>query len=87
MWSDFTLGPSFKVKQGQPNLKVLITHLLYPPAASCGILWFNVRYAAAACREIFYVNALRGKLHKLDSQNLQDIFIGGGGGGGKLLWV
>ena len=27
-WSDLTLGPSFKVKQGQPNLKVLITRLL-----------------------------------------------------------
>ena len=27
-WSDLTLGPSLKVKQGQPNLKVLITHLL-----------------------------------------------------------
>ena len=26
--SDLTLGPSFKVKRGQPNLKVLITHLL-----------------------------------------------------------
>ena len=25
MWSDLTLDPSFKVKQGQPNLKVLIT--------------------------------------------------------------
>ena len=25
MWSDLTLGPSFKVKQGQSNLKVLIT--------------------------------------------------------------
>ena len=24
----FDLGPSFKVKQGEPNLKVLITHLL-----------------------------------------------------------
>ena len=22
MWSDLTLGPSFKVKQGEPNLKV-----------------------------------------------------------------
>ena len=29
MWSDLILGPSFKVKQGQPNLKVLITHLLF----------------------------------------------------------
>ena len=28
MLSDFTLGPSFKVKHGQPNLKVLITRLL-----------------------------------------------------------
>ena len=28
MWSDLTLGPSFKVKRGQPNLKVLITCLL-----------------------------------------------------------
>ena len=28
MWSELTLGPSFKVKRGQPNLKVLITHLL-----------------------------------------------------------
>ena len=26
--SDLTLGPSFTVKQGQPNLKVLITRLL-----------------------------------------------------------
>ena len=28
VWSDLTLDPSFKVKQGWPNLKVLITHLL-----------------------------------------------------------
>ena len=28
MWSDLTLDPSFKVKQGYPNLKVLITRLL-----------------------------------------------------------
>ena len=28
MCSDLTLGPSFKVTRGQPNLKVLITHLL-----------------------------------------------------------
>ena len=28
MWSDLTLGPCFKVKQGQPNLKVLISRLL-----------------------------------------------------------
>ena len=28
VWSDLTLGPSFKVQRGQPNLKVLITRLL-----------------------------------------------------------
>ena len=28
MCSDLTLGPSFKVKRGYPNLKVLITCLL-----------------------------------------------------------
>ena len=28
VWSDLTVGPSFKVKRGQPNLKVLITRLL-----------------------------------------------------------
>ena len=51
------------------------------------ILWFSVRNAAAAAarREIFGVNALRGKQQQLGSPNLQDIFIGGGGGG-KLLW-
>ena len=27
MCSDLTLGTSFKVKRGEPNLKVLITHL------------------------------------------------------------
>ena len=28
VWSDLTLGPSFKVKRVQPNLKILITGLL-----------------------------------------------------------
>ena len=28
MWSDMTLDPSFKVKRGYPNLRVLITSLL-----------------------------------------------------------
>ena len=28
MWSDLTLDPSFKVKQGKPHLNVLIAHLL-----------------------------------------------------------
>ena len=28
VWSDLTLGPSFKVKRGEPNLKVLITRFL-----------------------------------------------------------
>ena len=28
MWSDLTLSPSLKVKQGQPNLKLFITGLV-----------------------------------------------------------
>ena len=28
MWSDLTLDPSFKVKRGEPNLKVLVICLL-----------------------------------------------------------
>ena len=31
MWSDLTLGPSFKVKRGEPNFKVVITRLLLVP--------------------------------------------------------
>ena len=39
------------------------------------IVWFSICYAAAAARrEIFGVNALRGKLHQLGSPNLQDIW-------------
>ena len=34
MWSDLTLDHSFKVKQGHPNLKVLITCLLLVLQAS-----------------------------------------------------
>ena len=34
------------------------------------ILWFSIRYATAR-REIFGVDALRGKLHQLGSPNLQ----------------
>ena len=40
------------------------------------ILWFSVRYAAAARRD-FGVNTLGGKQQQLGSPNLQDIFIGG----------
>ena len=49
------------------------------------ILWLSVHYAAAVRREIFGINALRGKLHQLGLPNLQDIF-GGGGGGGVSFW-
>ena len=28
MWSHLTLDPSFKVQEGKPNIKVLITRLL-----------------------------------------------------------
>ena len=44
MWSDLTLEPSFKVKRGQPNLKVFITRLLLIPEVwdvkpTCMISW------------------------------------------------
>ena len=31
VWSDLTLDPSFKVKRGYPNLKVLISRLIIGP--------------------------------------------------------
>ena len=31
MWLGLTFGPSFKVKRGEPSLKVLLTHLLLVP--------------------------------------------------------
>ena len=43
MWSDLTLSPSLKVKRGQPNVKVLITHLLILEVCNvkptCRISW------------------------------------------------
>ena len=49
VWSDLTLGPSFKVKRGQPNFKVLITCLLL-------FLWgCNVR---PSCRKSWAGNLL-----------------------------
>ena len=39
-------------------------------------LVLKLAFDVAARREIFDVNALRGKLHQLGSPNLQDIFIG-----------
>ena len=36
VWSDLTLGPSFKVKRGQPNCKVFITDLLLVVEVSDG---------------------------------------------------
>ena len=36
MWSDLTLDPSFKVKRGELNLKVLITRLLLVVQVSDG---------------------------------------------------
>ena len=45
------------------------------------ILLFSVHYVAAARREIFDDNAVRGKLHQLGSPNLQVSSLEG-----KLLW-
>ena len=50
-------------------------YLLYPSGGYFGLA--SAAAAAAARREIFGVNALRGKQQQLGSPNLQDIFIGG----------
>ena len=54
----------------------LVTAVIVSTGSIRWILWFSVRYAAATPREIFGVNALRGKQQQLGSPNLQDIFIG-----------
>ena len=93
LFSELTLGPSFKVKLGYPNLKALISLLLlfytfemvnkhvgnhWLGIFWCGRIWLwaSLCYAAAIRREIFGVNALRGKWQQLGSPNLQNIFIG-----------
>ena len=56
----------------------MMSDLVIVSTGGMWILWFSVRYATTATRrEIFGVNALGGKLHRLGSPNLQDIFIGG----------
>ena len=74
----FDLGP---LLQGQTSIAKLICAYSMLIIVSTGsirwIHWFSVHYAAAARREIFGVNALRGKQQQLRSPNLQDIFIGG----------
>ena len=61
-----------------PALVLYVFQIIVSTGSIRWILWFSVRYAAAAARrEIFGVNALRGKQQQLGSPNLQDIFIGG----------
>ena len=59
------------------SISLRLLHLIVSTGSIRWILWFSVCYAAAARREIFGVNALRGKQQQLGSPNLQDIFIGG----------
>ena len=75
-------GPASAQKKEEPvppPSAVSISHstVIVSTGSIRWILWFSVRYAAAARREIFGVNALRGKQQQLGSPNLQDIFIGG----------
>ena len=78
-WKNLTTGTNprvhFQVGGQKPQTFFTVTF------RGCYIYWFSVHYAAAARREYFGINALRGKRHQLGSPNLQDIFIGG-----KLLW-
>ena len=74
----FDLGPLLQGQTKIAKLKSAYNSLIVSTGIIRWILWFSVRYAAAAARrEIFGVNALRGKLHQLGSPNLQDIFIRG----------
>ena len=79
-WKPYFLLHKIWCEKTLKNLRY-IQEQVYPPEVSGGYFGLNsIRYIAA-CREIFGVNALRGKLHQLGSPNLQDIFIAG-----KLLW-
>ena len=89
----YVTDTALKLSQSLYCFSTSISHVLKTISPGCGvrtslmlivstgsirwILWFSVRYAAAARREIFGVNALRGKQQQLGSPNLQDIFIGG----------
>ena len=74
----FDLGPLLQGQMRIAKLKSAYNLLIVSTGSIRWILWFSVRYAAAAARrEIFDVNALRGKQQQLGSPNLQDIFIGG----------
>ena len=76
----FDLGPLLQRQMGIAKLKSTYNSLIVSTGSIRWILWFNIRYAAAAAaarREISGVNALRGKQQQLGSPNLQDIFIGG----------
>ena len=74
----FDLGPLVQGQTRIAKLKSAYNSLIIVSTGSIQwILWLSVRYAgAAARREIFGVNTLRGKLHQLGSPNLQDIFTG-----------
>ena len=77
MWSHLTLDPFFQGQMRTAKLKSAFYLLIVSTGGIRWILWFSIRYAAAAARiEIFGVNALKGKLHQLVSPNLQHIFIG-----------
>ena len=74
----FHLWPLFQGQMKMAKTKSAYKSLIVSTGSIRWILWFSVRYAtAAARREIFGVNALRGKQQQLGSPNLQDIFIGG----------
>ena len=86
VWSDLTLGPSFKVKRGQPNLKVLITHLLCPPPWGVDILFLlfspsDVRCPMSGVRRPMSgvthgFRSFKGKVLELLSPNLVCRLIG-----------
>ena len=66
----FDLWSLLQVKQGYASFKSPYNMLIIVFTGGIRwILWFNVCYTAAARREIFGVNPLRGKLYQLGSPN------------------
>ena len=71
MWSDLTLSPSFKVKQVQPIVKVLITLLLLYPQTKVGdILDSGPSRRRRRRRRNFLVDAITQKQINIFFSNL-----------------
>ena len=92
MWSDLTMSPSFKVKRGQPNLKLFITRLLLIQEVcnvkpTCRILWAgNLLVSDLTFGPSFKVKQWLTGFGKLSCQWIQ-ICIGSPMCRSRLIWL